>query len=235
MSSSCPLTAPSSRCLIVQAGCCVASRHATISSSRHAALLSSCRPLTVMPSCCVITPSGCCVAPCHAVVLSSHCPLTHNVTHGPRDNGGCCPPPPRTSNVVVGVGLAIVSRLPSPSPWMLFLALQPCRHSNRSCRHCQCLFHCPPPSPTLVAVTITITLFVTIAIARAAAKLLPTSRSHTAATTPDAASATIRHQAMLRCLTAALPPPPRRRQAAADLALSHCHHHHCRRCRAAIR
>jgi hypothetical protein len=82
-----------------------------------------------------------------------------NVSRGALDNGGCCPPPPQTSNVVVGVGLTIVSPLLSPLPWMLLLALQPCRRRHRSCRPCQCLFCRPPPSPTLVAATITITLF----------------------------------------------------------------------------
>ena len=166
MSSPRPLTAPPFRCLIVQAGCCVASRHAAVSTSRHTALSSSCRPLTVPPSRRLIAPSGCCFAPHRAVVLSSHCPLTPNVTRGARDDGGHCPQLPRTSNFVVGVGLAIASPLPSTLPWMLFLALQPCSHSNCSCRRRQCPFCRPPPSPTLVAVTITITLFVAITIAR---------------------------------------------------------------------
>ena len=105
------------------------------------------------------------VAPlsCPLVVLSL---LTPNVTRGARDDGGRRPPPTRTSNVVVGVGLAIASLLHSTLPWMLFLALQPYRRSNRCCRRRQCPFRRPPPSPTLVAVTITITLFVAIAIAR---------------------------------------------------------------------
>ena len=51
---SCPLTAPPSRHLIAQAGCCAASRCAAVSSSRRAAVSSSCR----------------------AALLSSHCPLT---------------------------------------------------------------------------------------------------------------------------------------------------------------
>ena len=165
MSSPRPLTAPPSRRLIVQAGFCVASRHAAVSSSCHAALSSSCLPLTAPPSRCLIAPSGCCVAPRRAVVLSSCRPLTPNITHGARGDGGRCPPPPRMSNVVVGVGLAITSPLPSTSPCMLFLALQPCRRSNCSCRRRQRPFRHPPPSPTLVAVTITITLFVAIAIA----------------------------------------------------------------------
>ena len=142
--------------------------------SRHTALSSSCRPLTVPPSRPLtvppsrrlIAPSGCCFAPHRAVVLSSHCPLTPNVTRGARDDGGHCLQLPRTSNFVVGVGLAIASPLPSTLPWMLFLALQPCSHSNCSCRRRQCPFCRPPPSPTLVAVTITITLFVAITIAR---------------------------------------------------------------------
>ena len=92
-----------------------------------------------------------------------------NLTRGARDDGSRCPPPPPTSNVVVdGVGLAIASPLPSPSPWMLLLALQPCCRRHRSCRRHQCPFRRPPPSPTLVTVTITITitLFVAIAITR---------------------------------------------------------------------
>ena len=161
-----PLTAPPSRHLIVQAGCCVASRRAAISSSHHADLLSSCCPFTAPPSCRLIVASGCCVASCCAVVLSSHRPLTPNITRGTRDNGGRCPPPPRMLNVVLWAGLAIASPLPSPSPLMLFLALQPCCHSHRSRRCRQCPFRRPPPSPTLVAITITITLFVAIAIAR---------------------------------------------------------------------
>ena len=144
----------------------VASRHAAVSSSCHATLSSSFRPLTVPPSRCLFAPSGCCVAPRRAVILSSRHPLTPNVTRGAHDDGGRCPPLPRTSNVVVGVGLAIESPLPSTLPWMLFLALQPCRRSNCSCRRRQRPFRHPPPSPTLVAVTITITLFVAIAIAR---------------------------------------------------------------------
>ena len=59
--------------LIVQAGCCVASRCAAISSS--------CRPLTAPPSCRLIVQAGCCVASrcvavsssCRAAILSSHC------------------------------------------------------------------------------------------------------------------------------------------------------------------
>ena len=150
-----PLTAPPSRHLIVQAGCCVASRRAAISSSHHADLLSSCCPFTAPPSCRLIVASGCCVASCCAVVLSSHRPLTPNITRGTRDNGGRCPPPPRMLNVVVGVPDVECCRrggprhcvpLPSPSLWMLFLALQPCRRSNRSCRHRQCPH--PPLSPS---------------------------------------------------------------------------------------
>ena len=72
---------------------------------------------------------------------------------------------PATMAVVVGVGLAIASLLHLTLPWMLFLALQPYRRSNRCCRRRQCPFRRPPPSPTLVAVTITITLVVAIAIA----------------------------------------------------------------------
>ena len=49
--------------LIVQAGCCVASRRTAISSS--------CRPLTAPPSRCLIAPSGCCAASHCAVVSSS--------------------------------------------------------------------------------------------------------------------------------------------------------------------
>jgi hypothetical protein len=180
-------------------------------------------PLVTPPSCLLVTPhsrplvvlivpSGCCVAPRCAVVLSSHHPLTTpNFSRGARDDGGRCPPPPRMSNVVVGVGLTITSLLPSSSPWMLFLALQPCCRSSRSCRRCQSLFHCPPPSSTLVAITITITLFVAIAIARAAAKLPPTSRSHAAATAADAAAAAApppSYVALSRCHAAATAAPP---------------------------
>ena len=46
-----------------------------------------------------------------------------NVSRGALNNGGCCPPPPQTSNIVVGMGLTIVSPLLSPLPWMLLLAL----------------------------------------------------------------------------------------------------------------
>jgi hypothetical protein len=119
-------------------------------------------------------------------------------------------PAAQTSNVVIGVGLAITTPLPSLSPWMLFLALQPCRRSNCSCRRCQCLFHCLPPSPTLVAVTITITLFVAIAIARAAAKLPPTSCSRAATTAADAAAAAApppNYVALSRCRAAATAAP----------------------------
>jgi len=66
------------------------------------------------------------------------------------------------SNVVVGVGLAIKSPLPLPSPWKLLIALQLCPHCHRSCRRRQCLFHRLQSLSTLVTVTITITLFVAI-------------------------------------------------------------------------
>ena len=62
--SSCRLlTAPPSCCLVAPAGCFIASRRATISSSRcAAALLSSCCLLTAPPSCCLVAPASCCVA-----------------------------------------------------------------------------------------------------------------------------------------------------------------------------
>ncbi len=52
LSSRPPLTVPPSCCLIVPAGCCVASRCAAIPLSCHAALSSSRRPLTAPPSHC---------------------------------------------------------------------------------------------------------------------------------------------------------------------------------------
>ena len=49
--------------LTAQAGCCVASRRAAISSSH--------RPLTGPPSCCLIAQAGCCIASRCAAVSSS--------------------------------------------------------------------------------------------------------------------------------------------------------------------
>ena len=95
VSSSCrPLTALPSRRLIAQAGCCVASRCPTVSSSRRATLLSSRCSLTAPPSCCLIAQAGCCLTSCHATVSSSHhaalsssCrPLTAHLTAP----SGCC-------------------------------------------------------------------------------------------------------------------------------------------------
>ena len=68
---SCPLTAPPSHCLIAQAGCCIESCCAVVSSYRHAVLSSSCRPLTAPPSCCQIVQDSCCLTSHHAAVLSS--------------------------------------------------------------------------------------------------------------------------------------------------------------------
>ena len=235
MSRCCLIFSSSSHCTALSSSnrACVSSRHAAVSSSRHAVLMSSCQPFTVTFSHCLIVPSDCCIPPCRTVVLSSHHPLTPNITRGTRNDGGRCPPPPRTSNIVVGVGLAIVSPLPSSSPWMLFLALQPCRRSNPSCHHRQCPFCCPPPSPTLVAVTITITLFVAITIARATTKLPPTLRSRAAATAADAAATTAPPPSYLtlsccRAAPTATPPPSCRRPPAVALPppplplLSHC-------------
>ena len=100
-----PFVAPPSHRLIVSDGCCIASRHAAISSS-HRAVLSSSRhyltappslcliapagcwsPLVAPPSCCPLTalpshhlvPAGCCDASCCAAISSSHCVLA-----------GCC-------------------------------------------------------------------------------------------------------------------------------------------------
>ena len=78
---------------------------------------------------------------------------------------------------------------------MLLLALQPCRHRHRSCRHHQCLFHRPPPSPTLVAVTITITLFIAITIARPPP--LPLLAAVAIASLPSATTITVEYSAKL--------------------------------------
>jgi hypothetical protein len=121
LSSSCPLTAPPSRCLIVQAGCCVISCRAVVLSSHHAALSFSCRPLTAPPSCRLIAPSGCCVASCCAVVLSSRLTLTPNVTCGTRNDGGHCPPPPRMLNVSSGWASPSRHRCPHHCPGCCFL------------------------------------------------------------------------------------------------------------------
>jgi hypothetical protein len=200
---------PSCR-LIAQAGCCVASHCAAVSSSR--------RPLTAPPSRRQIVQAGCCVAS-HCTFLRKgsrkiccRCqisqngvtrtgPLSPNVTCGSRDDGSRCTPPPRTSNVVIRVGLAIASPLPLPSLWMLLLALQPCPCCHHSCRRCQCSFCCLPPSPTLVAITITITLFVAIAIARPP-PLLPSPHPHHRSHRPCPP-----HPCPLRCLPALSPSP----------------------------
>jgi hypothetical protein len=84
-----PLTAPPSRRLIAQAGCCVASRRAAISSSRHAALLSSRLTLTVPPSRHLIAQAGCCVASRRAAISSSHRSLTAPPSRC-RVPAGCC-------------------------------------------------------------------------------------------------------------------------------------------------
>ena len=160
-------------------------------SLRHPLVLLSCRSLVLSLRCPLIVSSRCLVvaflwnyvlefeervggkfvadAKFHRMAQQGPGSCPSNLTRGARDDGSRCPPPPPTSNVVVdGVGLAIASPLPSPSPWMLLLALQPCCRRHRSCRRHQCPFRRPPPSPTLVTVTITITitLFVAIAITR---------------------------------------------------------------------
>ena len=81
-----PLPAPPSRPLIAQAGCCVASRCATVSSSRPAALLSSRRPLVAPPSCRLIAPSGCCVASRRA----RHPVLTSSSHYCATMSSSCC-------------------------------------------------------------------------------------------------------------------------------------------------
>jgi hypothetical protein len=68
--SLCPLTAPPSHRL-APAGCCVASRHTALTSSRHASLSSFLRPITAPPSCCLISPAGCCVASRRTALSSS--------------------------------------------------------------------------------------------------------------------------------------------------------------------
>jgi hypothetical protein len=149
----------------VQAGCCFASWHTAVLSSRHTALLSACRPLTVPPSCRLIAPSGCCVAPRCIVVLSSRCPLTPNVTRGARDDGGRCPPPPRTSTLLSGWASPSRHRCPHHRPGCYFLpsnlvaiaiALAAVTNASFVARH---------PRPPLLPSLITITLFDAIAIA----------------------------------------------------------------------
>jgi hypothetical protein len=68
-----PLAPPLSRRL-AQAGCCVNSRHAALSSSRCATPSSSHHPITALPSHRLIVPAGCCVnSHCSALSSSSHC------------------------------------------------------------------------------------------------------------------------------------------------------------------
>ena len=82
-------TPPSHR-IIAQAGCCLASCHATVLFSHCAALSSSRRPLTAPPNCRLIVPPGCCVSSRHTVILSSRHPLTAPPSCHLIAQAGCC-------------------------------------------------------------------------------------------------------------------------------------------------
>ncbi len=75
-----PLAPPPSCCLVVPAGCCIASCCPLIVPPVcHLVAPASCciasrHPLIAPLSCCHVTPAGCCIASCHHLVpTSSHC------------------------------------------------------------------------------------------------------------------------------------------------------------------
>ena len=68
-----PLVAPPWCCLIVLAGCHIASCRPLIAlPSRHLvtpAVVISPHPLIALPSCCLVTPAGCCIASCRPLIV----------------------------------------------------------------------------------------------------------------------------------------------------------------------